>query len=316
MNTKSKNLSQPTKESSMDHNPKDQPEAQPETAHSRRGLLGSGAAAAGAAMLGLLAVACGDDDDDSMPSGGTSGTGGSDRAGRSGGDAGRPGGAGTGGTAGRPGTSGTGGTAGMAGMPPIAGGVSLPDADIEPMNVLLTAEYNAIAAYSAGATLIMNADSSDPLYDLRQVIIDIAVDFQSQHRLHAEALVEAIEELDGTPVEEQPIKDDFKAPDELAANPTITNVLKYACSAERGAAVAYNQVLEGMEDAKLRFLASVIEGDESQHFIVLAALVLGLAAPGPNLSSARAGDVVPEAFVSTVSDDYKGLDQAPPDYFP
>ena len=38
--------------------------------------------------------------------------------------------------------------------------------------------------------------------------------------------------------------------------------LKFGASAERAAAVAYNQVLSGMEAAQVRFLASSIEGDE------------------------------------------------------
>ena len=270
----------------------DEDQAQGNVAKSRRALLGGGAAAATSALLGLLAVACGDDDD-----GGESeaGKGGRSGKGGSGSKAGSGGGAG----------SAVGGDAGMT---------REPDADIEPLNALLTAEFNAITAYSAGAMLITNAESSDPLYDLRGVIVDIAVDFQSQHKLHAEALAAAIEDLGGTPVEETDVAKAFKPPAALVANPTITNVLKFAAGAERGAAVAYNQVLAGLEAAQLRFLASAIEGDESQHFIVLAALVLGLAAPGPNLSSARAGDVVPEAFVSSVGE-WKGLDKNPPDYF-
>src|SRR4030095_9404306 len=106
----------------------------------------------------------------------------------------------------------------------------------------------------------------------------------------------------GEPVDEDAVAKKFEPPAELVAAPTIGNVLKFACGAERAAAVAYNQVLAGLEDAKLRFLASSIEGDESQHFIVLAALVLGLADPGPNLSTDTAVDVVPEAFVSKVGD--------------
>jgi hypothetical protein len=69
-----------------------------------------------------------------------------------------------------------------------------------------------------------------------------------------------------------------------------------------------------MEAARFRLLASSIEGDESQHFIVLLALVLGLAAPGPKLGSASADDVVPEAFVTSAGE-RRGLDQSPPDYF-
>ena len=106
----------------------------------------------------------------------------------------------------------------------------------------------------------------------------------------------------------------FKPPQALVDNPTISNVLKFAAGAERNAAVAYNQVLAGLEDANLRFLASSIEGDESQHFIVLTALVLGLADPGPKLSTTTAAQVVPEAFVSSV-DEYDGLQVSPADYF-
>jgi ferritin-like protein len=191
---------------------------------------------------------------------------------------------------------------------------STTDADIDPLNALLTAEYDAIAAYSAGASLIMKAPDSDPLYAMRDVIVKVALDFQSHHELHAEALEEAIKDLKGTPVDEAKTQDAFKPPAALVDNPSIMNVLKFAAAAERGATVAYNQALAGMENAKYRLLASSIGGDESQHFIVLAALVLGLAAPGPKLSADTADELVPQAFVATI-DEYEGLDKAPPDYF-
>lgn len=190
-----------------------------------------------------------------------------------------------------------------------------PDADVEPLNALLTAEYLAIAAYSAGAGLIGAAPAEDPLFGLAQVITDVAVSFQAQHRLHAEALVAAIEALGGEPVDEQTVADTFVPPQGLVDNPTITNVLKFAAGAERSAAVAYNQVVGSLESAQQRFLASAIEGDETQHFIVLAALVLGLADPGPNLDSDSADTVVPAAFVYTVGRE-NGLNDLPPDYFP
>lgn len=190
-----------------------------------------------------------------------------------------------------------------------------PDADIEPLNALLTAEYLAIAAYSAGAGLIGAADMADPLFSLAQVITDIAVSFQSHHRLHAEALVAAIVDLGGEPVDETTVADTFVPPQGLVDNPTITNVLKFAAAAERAAAVAYNQVLGGLESAQQRFLATAIEGDETQHFIVLAALVLGLADPGPNLDSDSADTVVPAPFVYSVGRE-SGLNDLPPDYFP
>lgn len=258
-----------------------------------------------AATLGLVAIACGGDDDDDTKAGGGSG-----------GKGGSTGTAGKGNTtAGKSGMTGEGGVgASSTGEGGAGGSPTIEDPDIEQLNLLLAAEYNAITAYSAGATLIGAAPDTDPLFGLAEVITKIAVDIQAQHKLHAVALVDAIEALGGTPVVETDIAADFEAPQALVDNPTISNVLKYAASAERGAAIAYNQVLAGLEDAKHRFIAASIEGDETQHFIVLAALVLGLADPGPNLGLDTAEDVVPEAFVSTVGD-AGGLDTAPPDYF-
>jgi len=283
----------------------------------RRTLLNTGAIGAAAALLGLVA-ACSSDDDSGSPATGGGGTGSAGKAGATGrgGSGGKAGstsnaGASAAGEAGSGGTSAAGAGGEVAGA---GGAAEAADADLAPLNALLTAEYNAITAYSAGATLIAAAPSTDPLYALRQVITNIAVSIQTQHKLHAAALADAIEALDGTPVKEADVAAKFTPPAALVANPTITNVLKFAAGAERGATVAYNQVLAALEDAQLRFLASSIEGDESQHFIVLAALVLGLASPGPSLSDATAAAVVPKAFVATV-DGKSGLDMGPPDYF-
>jgi bacterioferritin (cytochrome b1) len=264
----------------------------------RRALFQSGTAAAASLLLGgaVAAALAGCGDDDSTPNGAAAGKGGA------------------GGSAGKAAASGSGGKAGAAGSAGAAGTSAATDADIGPLNALLKAEYSALAAYSAGADIIGKAPDSDPLFALKDVIVGIAVDFRSQHALHAEALVDAIVTLNGTPASQADVAADFKAPAALVANPTITNVLKFAAGAERDATVAYNQVLAGLESAKLRFLASAIEGDESQHFIVLAALILGLAAPTSKLDQSKVGDVVPEAFVTTVGQT-DGLDKSPPDYF-
>jgi bacterioferritin (cytochrome b1) len=263
----------------------------------RRALFQSGTAAAASLWLGgaVAAALAGCGDDDSTPN---------DAAGKGG----------AGGSAGKAAASGSGGKSGAAGSAGAAGASATTDADITPLNALLKAEYSALAAYSAGADIIGKAPDSDPLFALKDVIVGIAVDFRSQHALHAEALVDAIVTLEGTPAVQADVAAAFKAPAALVANPTITNVLKFAAGAERDATVAYNQVLAGLESAKLRFLASAIEGDESQHFIVLAALILGLAAPTSKLDKSKVGDVVPEAFVTTVGQT-DGLDKSPPDYF-
>lgn len=264
----------------------------------RRALFESGTAAAASLLLGgaVAAALAGCGDDDSTPN---------DSAGK---------GAAGSGSGGKSGAAGSGGKTGAAGSAGAAGASATADADIAPLNALLKAEYSALAAYSAGADIIGKAPDSDPLYALKDVIVGIAVDFRSQHALHAEALVDAIVTLNGTPAVQADVAADFKPPAALVANPTISNVLKFAAGAERDATVAYNQVLAGLESAKLRFLASAIEGDESQHFIVLAALILGLAAPTSKLDQSKVGDVVPEAFVTTIGQT-DGLDKSPPDYF-
>jgi bacterioferritin (cytochrome b1) len=248
----------------------------------RRELLRGGIATLAALALGGAVAACSDDDKDPAGS-----------------DAGSSGGkdAGTGSTE-------DGGSATDAGSPTT-------DADVAPLNALLGAEYGAIAAYQAGAGLIEAAPASDALASLKDVIIALATDILSQHTAHAAALVSTIEELGGTPVEKDSVT--FTPPKALTDKPTILNVLKFAAGAERGAAVAYNQTLATLEAASTRYLAGAIEGDETQHFIVLTALVAGLVQPGANLSVDTADDVFPSPFVSKVGA-ADGLESIP-DYF-
>lgn len=235
----------------------------------RRELLRGGIATLTALALGGVVAACSDDDKD--PAGSDAGSNGGKDAG-------------------------TGGNK-DAGTATDAGGTRA-DADVTPLNALLTAEYTAIAAYQAGAGLIEAAPASDALASLKDVIIALATDILTQHTAHAAALVSTIEELGGAPVEKDSIT--FTPPKELADKPTILNVLKFAAGAERGAAVAYNQTLATLEAASTRYLAGAIEGDETQHFIVLTALIAGLVQPGSNLSVDSADDVFPSPFVSKV----------------
>jgi bacterioferritin (cytochrome b1) len=242
----------------------------------RRELFGSGALAVAGTLLAGLAVACGDDEEDKPGTG----------------DGGKE----------------DGGTAGD-GASPDAGTV---DADVAVLNTLLGAEYKAIAAYTAAGPAVTAASASDPLYPLREVIVAVATNIVGQHQLHAAALVEAINALGGTPVAQSSVT--FSLPKEVMDNPTITNILKLATRAERDAAVSYNVAVAGLEAAKHRYLATAIEGDESQHFIILAALVAGLADPGPKLALGTANQLPPKAFVRKVGTQ-DGLESLPR-YYP
>jgi bacterioferritin (cytochrome b1) len=252
----------------------------------RRELLGAGGAAA-AMLLGLAFSACGDDDDPTPTGDGGPG------------DGGRP----------LDGGIDSGLDAGTA-----SDGGAL-DADVATLNALLTAEYTAIKAYTAGGTLIGTAPNTDPLYTLRDSVVQIATGFVGHHTAAAAALVDAIVALGGTPVAQANVP--FTPPAGLTASPTILNVLRFAATAERGAAVSYNKAVSTLEAAKHRFLASTIEGVATQHFIVIAALVLGLATPGAGLAATGAtARVVPKPFVVTVGS-AAGLDAPPPAaYFP
>lgn len=163
------------------------------------------------------------------------------------------------------------------------------DSDIELLNALLTAEYKAIDAYTQGAGVLMT-DSSD----LGKLVLAVAVEFQKDHKEHAVVLSATITALGGTPVLEANNK--FTLPTGFRAS--TPNVMKLACNEERKAAIAYNQVIKGLKHADNRFISAAIQGDETQHYVVLVALIEGLAVPTAALTLAKADQVVPRAFVS------------------
>ncbi len=204
-------------------------------------------------------------------------------------------------------------TGGGTGSPESAH-VTGKDANVALLNALLAAEYQALAAYDAGISLIETAAKNDPLLDLAPRLSEVAESISGHHRSHAEALARAIVELEGTPVDEAEARARFVPPKLLLEYPTILNTLRFAAAAERAATIAYNQMVEQLEAAQLRFLAGAIGGDEGEHFIVLTALVVGLAAPGPALDSSTTDKLIPTAFISSV-DTEPGLKDEVPDYF-
>lgn len=169
-------------------------------------------------------------------------------------------------------------------------------ADVMVLNGLLSDEYAAIAAYQAAAPYLSKPDKTDPGAALAPVVLQIALHFASQHQDHATALVAAIKALDGTPVSSSSVK--FTPPKGFSLN--VINILKLAANAERAAAVVYNQNVQTLRAATNRFLAAAISGDEAQHFIVLDAILAGVAQAGPALSTSTAKDVVPASFLASV----------------
>ena len=89
---------------------------------------------------------------------------------------------------------------------------------------------------------------------------------------------------------------------------SVLNVLKLAANAEKAASIAYNMTVQALMQPNHRVIASAIEGDETQHFMVLYAILKGVAAPGPMIGSVEL--IVPTSFVTTI-DTYPGLETVP-----
>jgi hypothetical protein len=164
------------------------------------------------------------------------------------------------------------------------------------LNGLLADEYSAIDAYAAAAPYLGNPDPADPGVSLAPVVLQLAVAFALHHQDHAGALATAIRALGVAPIGDGEVS--FALPTGFTA--TVANIMKLAANAERNAAVLYNQTIARLSAATNRFLAAAISGDEAQHFVVLDSLILGLASPGPNLSTSTATDVVPVSFADAV----------------
>lgn len=176
--------------------------------------------------------------------------------------------------------------------------------DIATLNALLSAEYGAIAAYTAGAGILTAPPANDPGAAAAPTYLQVAARFRQQHRDHASVLVATIMSAGGTPVAESSVT--FTAPTGFTG--TVTNVLKLACNAEKAAAVAYNNTVRVLRTRSNRLLASAIEGDETQHFMVLYALLKGVAAPGSAIAMTNL--IVPVSFSATVMNQ-DGLDRVP-----
>lgn len=172
-----------------------------------------------------------------------------------------------------------------------------PNPDIIPLNNLLTKEYEAIKAYAAAIPTLNMPPTGDPQAANGPALSVIAMSWQGHHRAHATQLAAAITAIGGTPVTEASVM--FTPPTTYSG--TVTNVLKLACNTERAAAIAYNRAVKTLSATGNRFLAGTIEGDETQHFVVLYAILTGVVAPVPAGLITGIMEVVPKAFVARVN---------------
>ena len=171
-----------------------------------------------------------------------------------------------------------GGTLSAAAIGLLAGGASLllprrawaaAEQDVRILNSAVSAEHEAIAAYQVGAESGL----------LKKDAFDLAVQFQDQHKEHADVLVATVRKLGGAPNAPQP---SYAFPVEQLK--TQADVLRFAAGLEQGAVSAYLGAIPILGSGDLAKAAASILGDEAMHWAVLR-YVLG-------------ENPVPHAFVS------------------
>lgn len=168
------------------------------------------------------------------------------------------------------------------------------DADNDILNALLTAEYGAIAAYTAGAGIIADDDATPQA--TRDVVTAVAVHFQDQHKDHAAALKAMIEDNGGTAAEDTMMANIPDSFDE----PTTAGVMKLAADKEKHAAIAYANVMKTISTQAAAKLVASIGAVETQHYVVLELLISGLIQAN-DMTAMNPALIVPASFVLEVS---------------
>jgi rubrerythrin len=131
-----------------------------------------------------------------------------------------------------------------------------PAGDVAILNTALGLEYQAIAAYQVGAESGL----------LKKPVLDVAVQFQGDHKQHAQLLSSTITKLGGTPVQPKTAAA-YKFPVEKLKNQA--DVLRFAAGLEKGAASAYLGAVPALGNKDLAKAAASIMGDEAMHWAVL-----------------------------------------------
>lgn len=144
--------------------------------------------------------------------------------------------------------------------------------DVAILNVALGLEHEGIAAYQLGAESGL----------LSKDVLGVAVEFQSHHKEHRDALISAIQSMGGKPVEAKKLSRYAK---DLNAKTlkSQADVLKLAVKLELGAANAYLGVIPSFSNSELGQVAARLAADETMHWTALTS-ALGMALPSKALT--------------------------------
>lgn len=131
-------------------------------------------------------------------------------------------------------------------------------ADVGILNVALGLEHEGINAYTLGAKSGL----------LQKPVLDIAVKFQDDHKVHRDLLIGAIHKLGGVAVEEKTLDAYAKA---LNAGQlkSQADVLNLALGLELGATNAYLGVIPAFKDHAFAQVAARLAADEVAHWAIL-----------------------------------------------
>jgi rubrerythrin len=130
--------------------------------------------------------------------------------------------------------------------------------DVGILNVALGLEHQGINAYTLGAKSGL----------LQKPVLDIALRFQDDHKIHRDILIGAIVKLGGKAVEEKSLDAYAKAlnASELKSQ---EDILKLALSLELGATNAYLSVIPAFKDSAFAKIAGRLAADEVAHWAIL-----------------------------------------------
>lgn len=131
--------------------------------------------------------------------------------------------------------------------------------DVAILNVALGLEHEAIAAYQIGAESKL----------LKQPVLGIAVQFQSHHKEHRDALIATINKMGGKPVAAKPMQEYADALN-VKMIKSAGDILVLAARLEKGAANAYLGVIPSFSNGDLAKVAGRLAADETMHWTVLA----------------------------------------------
>ena len=131
--------------------------------------------------------------------------------------------------------------------------------DVAILNVALGLEHEAIAAYQIGAESKL----------LKNPVLGVAVQFQSHHKEHRDALIATINKLGGKPVAAKGMQEYADALN-VKMIKSAGDILVLAAKLEKGAANAYLGVIPAFSNGELAKVAGRLAADETMHWTVLA----------------------------------------------